>query len=220
MSIENKTIEVTLRNEFGNNASRRLRRQGQVPAIIYGVGKEPRAISVSSDEWTAFSGQHSGATIITLKNGDTETPVLVREVQYNHLKNYFVHIDFQEVDLNAEISTSVAIHPVGESYGAAHGGVMEQELHELPIVCRPADLPELIKVDVTALEIGAQLTVGQIVLPAGVKADIDPETVVFNVVRPKEEAEPAEGEAAEGAAEPEAINEKKTEARAAKKEAK
>jgi len=215
MSKETPHIAVEARAEFGNNASRRLRRAGMIPAIIYGKSQEPKAIAVNADEWKVFSALHSH--IVMLKDGKDDQPALVREVQFNHLKNYVVHIDFQAVNLNEEIHSEVPVHAFGESYGAAHGGILEQEIHELHVICRPADLPEAIKADVTALNIGDALTVGQLVLPEGVRTEVAADAVVFHVVRPKEEvvAEPAEGEVA---AEPEAINEKKAEARAAEKE--
>ena len=219
MSKETPQIKVEARTVFGDNASRRLRKSGLIPAIIYGNGKDPRPVSVDSDAWCAFSARHASQMVTLLEDGK-ETPALVKEVQYNHLKNYFVHIDFQEVNLDAEISASVPLHAHGESYGATHGGILEQDLHELPVLCRPRDLPDAIRVDVTELKIGDTLTVAQLVLPEGVKADVAEDTLVFHVVRPQEEeveAAPVEGEAA---AEPEAINEKKTEARAAEREEK
>lgn len=215
MSKETPQIKVEARTVFGNNASRRLRNAGMIPAVIYGNGKAPRAVSVDSDAWCAFSARHASQMLTLLEDGK-EVPALIKEVQYNHLKNYFVHIDFQEVSLDREISAAVPLHAHGECYGAAHGGILEQDLHELPVLCRPKDLPDAIRVDVTALRIGDGLTVGQIALPEGVKADIDAETLVFHVVRPQEEA--TEASAEETAAEPEAINEKKAEARAAEKE--
>ena len=219
MSKETPQIKVEARTVFGDNASRRLRKAGQIPAIIYGNGKDPRPVSVDSDAWCAFSARHASQMVTLLEDGK-EIPALIKEVQYNHLKNYFVHIDFQEVNLDTEISASVPLHAHGESYGATHGGILEQDLHELPVLCRPRDLPDAIRVDVTELKIGDTLTVAQLVLPEGVKADVAEDTLVFHVVHPQEEeveAAPVEGEAA---AEPEAINEKKTEARAAEREEK
>ena len=217
MSKETPQIKVEARTVFGDNASRRLRKSGLIPAIIYGNGKDPRPVSVDSDAWCAFSARHASQMVTLLEDGK-EVPALIKEVQYNHLKNYFVHIDFQEVNLDTEISASVPLHAHGESYGAAHGGILEQELHELPITCRPDALPDEIKVDVTALKIGDALTVADLVLPEGVKVyGLEDTEIVFHVVRPAEETEP-EAEAADTAAEPEAINEQKAEARAAEKE--
>ena len=219
MSKETPQIKVEARTAFGNNASRRLRNAGNIPAVIYGNGKAPRAVQVNSDAWCAFSASHASQMVTLLEDGK-EVPALIKEVQYNHLKNYFVHIDFQEVSLDKEISAAVPLHAHGECYGAAHGGILEQDLHELPVLCRPKDLPDGIRVDVTDLKIGDGLTVAQLTLPAGVKADIAADTLVFHVVRPQEEVEAEPAAAEDAATEPEAINEKKTEARAAEKESK
>ena len=220
MSNESHKIAVQKRDAFGNNASRRLRRAGSIPAVVYGRGKAVRAYSVNADEWKVFA-QH-GVQLVTLIDGKEEIPALVREVQFNHLKNYVIHIDFQEIDLKAELVSKVPVHAHGESYGAAHGGLLEQDLHEIEVTCRPQDLPDAIRVDVTALNIGDSLTVGDIVFPEGVRSTMAPETLVFHVVLPREESEEsATGEGAEAApAQPEAINEQKTEARAAEKESK
>lgn len=96
MSKETHKIAVQARTGFGDNASRRLRKAGMIPAIVYSKGIEPKAIQVSADEWKVVSA--SNPSIVTLVDGDKETPALVREVQFNYLKNYVVHIDFQQVD--------------------------------------------------------------------------------------------------------------------------
>ena len=211
MSKETIKIAVEERKDFGKNASRRARRAGLIPAAVYSKGKETQAFLVNADEWKVFSVHHA-AHMVTLVNGSTEIPALIKEVQFNHLKNYVQHIDFQQVDLNQDIVATVAIHAVGEAPGAAHGGILEQELHELEVICHPADLPEMLPADVSKLEIGEALHVSDLVLPAGVKCETDPETVVFHVARPQieEEAAPAAEEAAP--AEPEAAKEKKADA--------
>lgn len=108
--------------------------------------------------------------------------------------------------MDKEIVAAVPVHAHGESVGAAHGGILEQELHELEVICRPADLPEAVTADVTKLDKGEHLCVKDLVLPQGVRTEVDGETIVFHVGLPKEEAEaPAE----EAPAEPEAIKEKK-----------
>ena len=210
MSKETIRIAVEERKDFGKNASRRARRAGLIPAAVYSKGKETQTFLVNADEWKVFSVHHA-AHMVTLVNGSAEIPALIKEVQFNHLKNYVQHIDFQQVDLNQDIVATVAIHAIGEAPGAAHGGILEQELHELEVSCHPADLPEMLTVDVGKLEIGDALHVSDLVLPAGVKCETDPETVVFHVARPQIEEEAPAAEAAE-AAEPEAANEKKADA--------
>ena len=206
MSKVSNEIAVQERNEFGNNASRRARKAGMIPAVVYSKGKPSKALTVDADAWKVLAGH--GVHMVTLVEGESRTLALVKEVQYNYLKNYVLHIDFQAVNANEEISAQVPIHAIGEAIGAAHGGILEQELHELEVLCHPTELPELIKVDVSKLDMGDMLHVSDIVLPSGVKTDVDPETTVFHVVHPKQEEEAP----AEELTEPEAINEKKAEA--------
>ena len=211
MSNAKHVIAVEARTEFGDNPSRRLRRASRIPAVIYSKGQAARAISLSADEWKVIAGH--GVNMITLLENGKETPVLVKEVQINHLKDYVVHIDFQEVDMTAEIEAMVPVHAINAADASLHGGVLEQAVHELAVACRPDCLPEIIKVDVSKIE--QAITVADLVLPEGVKAAGPADTIVFAVAFPQEKA--ADGE--EGSAEPEAINEKKAEARAAAKEA-
>ena len=211
MSNAKHVIAVEARNEFGDNASRRLRRASRIPAVVYSKGKEARALSLSADEWKVIAGH--GVNMITLVENGKEIPVLVKDVQINHLKDYVVHIDFQEIDLTAEIEAMVPVHAINAADASLHGGVLEQAVHELAVACRPDCLPEIIKVDVSKIE--QTITAADLVLPEGVKAAVPAETIIFAVAFPQEKS--AEGE--EGAAEPEAINEKKAEARAAAKEA-
>lgn len=212
MSKAENVIAAQLRNEFGDNASRRLRKSGFIPAVIYSRGTESISVMLKTEEWQVASAK--GANLYTIALDGKEIPAIVKEVQFNYLKNYVYHVDFQAVDMAQEIHATVALHAFGECYGAAHGGVLEQEIHELPVSCRPDALPDLIKVDVTKLQVGEALTVGQLVLPEGVKVrGVEADEIVFNVVRPSEET----AADSEGSAEPEAINEKKAEARAAEK---
>ena len=117
--------------------------------------------------------------------------------------------------MSAEIEAQVPVHAINVADASLHGGVLEQAVHELAVSCRPDCLPEIIKVDVSKIE--QTITAADLVLPEGVKAAVPADTIIFAVAFPQEKAA-AEGE--EGASEPEAINEKKAEARAAAKEAK
>ena len=210
MSKVNNEIAVQDRKEFGKCASRRSRKSGMIPAVIYSKGKEAKAIMVDADAWKVLSGHH--VQMVTLVDGANKTAALVTEVQFNHLKNYVQHIDFLEVDLNADVTALVPVHAHGDCLGVSRGGILEFELHEIEVVCHPDHLPEFIAAEVTSLDVGDSLHVKDLAMPEGVRTDLDPEAVVAHVVRPKEEAEAP----AEAAAEPEAIKEKKPEAEAKK----
>ena len=210
MSKVNNEIAVQDRKEFGKCASRRSRKSGMIPAVSYSKGKEAKAIMVDADAWKVLAGHH--VQMVTLVDGANKTAALVKEVQFNHLKNYVQHIDFLEVDLNADVTALVPVHAHGDCLGVSRGGILEFELHEIEVVCHPDHLPEFIAAEVTSLDVGDSLHVKDLAMPEGVRTDLDPEAVVAHVVRPKEEAEAP----AEAAAEPEAIKEKKPEAEAKK----
>lgn len=211
MSKVNNEIAVQERKEFGKGASRRSRKAGMIPAVVYSKGKEARAIFVDADAWKVLAGHH--VHMVMLNDGASKSAALVKEVQRNHLKNYVQHIDFLEVDVNADVTSAVPIHMHGDCVGVSHGGLLEFELHELTVVCHPGHLPEFISAEVGKLDIGGQLHVKDLVLPEGVRTNIDPETVVAHVVRPREEA----AAPAAPAAEPVALKEKKSEGEAAAK---
>ena len=203
MSTVKHEIAVTARNEFGKNASRRARKEGLVPAIVYSKGcKAGRAIFVKANEWEILS-KHD-FSVIYLVDGDKKEPAIVKEVQRNYMKDYVVHIDFQAVDASAVFEATIAIHAVGTTAGTAEGGVLDQLKHIVKVSANALNMPEHIEVDVSALNVGDSLTVGQLVLPEGVTVDEPADEVIFHVVHQSaEEVEPAEGdgEAAEATAE-------------------
>ncbi|MDD3153774.1 MAG: 50S ribosomal protein L25 [Victivallaceae bacterium] len=207
MSTASHEIAVQTRSEFGKNASRRARHAGLVPANVYGKGKQPQALMLNAGDWESLATHD--LNLVYLIEGDKRTAVLVKEVQYNYLKSQTVHVDFQEVDLNKEVHAEVRVHLIGQPVGEAHGGVLEQEIHMLPVCCKPQDLPDAIRVDVAALDLGDVMLVSQVVLPDGVKTLAEADAIVCHVVRPAEEPEP-EVAAPEGA-EPEVITAKKGE---------
>lgn len=206
MSKQKHEIAVFPRSEFGKNAARRARRDGMVPVNVYAKGKENRSFYVKSNEWEVLSKQDF--SLAFLVNGTEKIGVIVKEEQINYMKSYVVHIDFQEVDMNEEIHASVKVVSAGTSAGENHGGVVEQIMHEIELVGKAQDMPEMVEVDVTELDLGQSIMVKDIKLPAGVSSKNDPEAVVFHVVHADEEIEveaPAEGESAE----PQVLTERK-----------
>ena len=209
MSKQKHEIAVFPRSEFGKNAARRARRDGMVPVNVYAKGKENRSFYVKSNEWEVLSKQDF--SLAFLVNGSEKIGVIVKEEQINYMKSYVVHIDFQEVVMNDEIHASVKVVSSGTSAGENHGGVVEQIMHEIELVGKAQDMPEMVEVDVTDLDLGQSIMIKDLKLPAGVSSRNDPEAVVFHVVHADEEIEveaPAEGAEA---AEPQVLTERKHE---------
>lgn len=212
-------LNVQARTAGTTNDARRLRKTGLIPAIVYGKGIEPKCISVNATEWQLLS--RNELNILSLVEDGKETLVLLKEVQHDPIKNRTRHLDFQAIRMDQKIKAHVAVR-AGHALpaGASAGGLLEQNLHEIEVESLPQDLPEEIIVDVSGMNLGDIIHVGDIAMPEGVTAVTHADLVVFTEVdesaaEAEEEAAPAEGEEA---AEPEVIAEKKTEERAAARE--
>ncbi len=212
------TLKAQTRDGRGKGDARKLRAEGFVPGVLYGHGVEPVAISLSSRDLIHFFHANRGtATVVDLEVDGTVHMAIPREIQKDHLRGRYVHIDFLAVSRDEKVKMSIAIHEVGEAPGVKTGGVIEHHLWEVEIECLPADVPEQLEADISGLELGDMLRVADIAAPAGVVFLTDLETPVISVVTPAalrteadlllpgEEAAPIEIEAegeAEGEAEP------------------
>jgi large subunit ribosomal protein L25 len=197
------------REGTGKGVARRLRASGRVPAVLYGHGMEPLSLSVDSRE--LFHLFHTGAgtnVLVDLVVDGDEHLAMPREVQRDHIRGRFVHVDFLVVSRDEKITISVPIRVVGESVGVKAGGVLEHHLWEVQVECLPTDVPEAIEADVSDLEIGSGLRVSDLLAPDGATILTNADESVLAVTQPQmaveleeeeEEAEAAEGEAAEGA---------------------
>jgi len=222
MAKQKHVLNVVTRTGLGKGAVKRLRAEGNVPAVIYGHGAPAKTLYFSAAEWEVL--QKYELNLLSLKEGDNEMLALIKEVQNDFIRGKVKHVDFLEVNRNEKIRASVSVHAGHEApAGAAQGGMLEQDIHELEVECLPDALPETLEVSVAALGLGEALHVSQIPMPEGVRILNDPELVVFHVVDPSTivEEEPEAAPAAEGeaAAEPEVIGEKERAAKAAEKAA-
>src|SRR5919108_2385284 len=192
----------------GSSASRRLRATGKVPAVVYGRGTEPRAVSVDwRDLRSALNTDQGVNALLTLDLGGRKTKAIVKELQRHPVRRDVLHVDFLEVDPDKPVDTEVTIVLEGDAEKVTREqGVVEQILNAIVVTGKPADIPGHIAVDVSDLEIGQTITVAELALPAGLTTDADPEETVATAkvtslaLAEEEEAEEGEeGEGAEGA---------------------
>ena len=198
------TLTAQRREERGKRPAGRIRRQGQVPAVVYGLGEDNVAVTVDAHTLQQILASATGMnTLITLRLDGGEEYALARQIQRNPVKGTLVHVDFIRVRADQTITAEIPIHLEGESEGAQRGGVMEQALFTVSIEALPTNLPPQIAFDVSAMEIGDQAHVSDLVVPAGVEITTDPEELIVQIGAPRvaeEEADAAEGEeGAEGA---------------------
>ncbi|SDL41744.1 50S ribosomal protein L25/general stress protein Ctc [Tessaracoccus oleiagri] len=196
-------ITATKRTEFGKGASRRARREGLTPAVLYGHGAEPQHLLLpAKDLFLAL--RHANALFEIAVEGEKK-PVLAlpKQVQRHAILPEVEHVDFLLVRAGEKVSVEVPLTQVGE---AERGTIVNTELVSLPVLAPATDIPAELEVSIEGLQVGDNVYVSDVKLPQGVEADIDAEAIVLSILAPAVEApaegeEAAEGEAAEGAEE-------------------
>lgn len=218
------SLKAARRTAMGRNAVKKVKAAQAVPAILYGSGVEPQPLQVERRAIDNLLARAVGENILVnleIEEGGKSAGrlALINEIQHHPVNQSVLHVDFQAVSMNETLVAEVVIEPSGEATGVkTGGGLLEQSLRSVEVECLPKDLPEIIRVDVSALELGQALHVRDLPALPGVKYVADTDLTVFLVSEPKtaEEAAPAEG----AATEPEVINEKKPAEGEAKEESK
>src|SRR4051794_21195875 len=210
-----KQVKLTAerRTATGRSAVRKLKTSGFVPAVIYGSKDKPETLQVSKRDINSLLSHAAGENILVeLEVAGKTKLALVQEVQHAPLGGAVLHVDFHAVSQDEVIQADVPLEPIGMANGVKNmGGLLEQSLRSLAIECLPRNLPDVIRVDVSALNIGDAIHVREIQLREGVTTRIQPDLTAFSVLAPTVEEEPVAA-TAEAAAGPEVIKEKKEEA--------
>jgi large subunit ribosomal protein L25 len=194
MASDNTALAVSARAVEGSRATRRLRRQGLVPGVMYGGGEDPQPFAVDA-RTLRNTIAHSGAVIEISLDGAKGTPVIVKDLQNHPVRGHALHVDFLRVRMDQKIHSTVTLELTGahEAPGVVEGGILNQEVRELNIEALPGDIPDSIVHDVSGLEMNATLTLSVIAAPAGVTLLDDPdETVIVTITPPT--LEPVEEE--------------------------
>ena len=188
-----KILDLTAqtRSSEGTASVKRLRKAGSIPAVVYGRKVTVSNVQVDAKIFTKIlQNSASDNILVSLKLDKGEQLALVQQVQHDHLKGGILHVDFHAIAMDEEIHAKVPVDMVGEAAGLKQGGLVEAIHHELEVRCLPKDLPERISVDVSALNVGDAIHVGEVKLPEGVRAKLAADVVLLMCVEPKVEAEP------------------------------
>ncbi len=199
-----KQVEMTVqvREKTGKEVARKLRRQGLLPAIIYGREAENIPLAVEANELKKILFRHRGEQLIfnlNLKNNGSESRkmAIVKEIQVHPVTDEPLHVDFYEVSLEREIEVEVPVEIVGKAKGMERGGILEVITRELTISCLPMAIPNSIKIDVTSLDIGDSFHVEDLPAMEGIRVLDPPKTTILTIVSPEEEEEAPTEEALE-----------------------
>ena len=202
----------------GNNPARSLRREGRIPAVLYGPKTKPILLSVDSKEFEQVVKKSTiGSVLLNLmiQNGNTESrPAMVKELQTHPVTQRFLHVDFYEVDMQRKIKVMVPVVVRGKAKGVEEGGLLQIAHREIEVLCLPTEIPESFEVDVTDLDIGDAIHLEDIQAVGNIEIVAEANVTVVSVLAPKVEVEAVEeiveGEEAveaEGAAEEEPAKE-------------
>ncbi len=205
------TLEVSRREEAGKGAAGRLRREGKVPAVVYGGHRETVPITVDRKAVTELiqKSEHGVRSIFLLKMAGTDQQrhAMIKDIQIDPIHRKMMHIDFVRVIMDEVIRTTVPMHLTGTPIGVKEGGILDFQVRDLHVECLPNAIPDKIDIDVSGLGMHQYIRISELQLPEGIKVLDDPERVVVGVthmraeVVPTPEAAPLE----EVPAEPEVI---------------
>ncbi|MBX3312966.1 MAG: 50S ribosomal protein L25 [Actinobacteria bacterium] len=200
-------LHATTGRALGNGPSRRIRAEGNVPAVVYGLGADPVAITVEWRPLRAALTTEAGLNALIDLEVDGKTDLtIIKEMQRHPIRGDVMHVDFLRVDPDATITVDVPIVLEGEAKQVTdEGGTVDQVLFALSVNAKPADIPNELTVDISGLTLADPIRVSDLTLPAGVTTDVDPEEAIASgqiiAAEPEPEVEGAEGEAGEGEAE-------------------
>jgi len=204
------TLVAKPRNSSGTHHARRMRKNGLIPAVVYGHQEATVSVTVNKDD--LYKAVRQGARVVDLQTGDKTEKALLRDLQWDHLGHDIMHVDFARVAADERIKIEVRIELRGAAPGVTAGGLLDQPIHSLVIECLAIAVPESIRVPIGELQIDQAIHVKDLKLPEGVTTAVDPDAIVVQVSPPKvEEEAAAPGAPAAEQAEPEVIGRKEKE---------
>lgn len=196
--MEQIDLKAQVRTTTGKGPARALRREGRIPAILYGQKADSIMLSIDFKEFELIVKKANiGSVLLNLQiqNGKTITrPAMIKELQTNPVTGAFLHIDFYEIDMQRKITVSVPVVTQGKSVGVEEGGLLQIVRREIELLCLPTAIPEAIEVDISDLTIGDSIHVQEIALPGDVELTEETDFTVITVLAPKVEEEPVEEE--------------------------
>ena len=186
----------------GSSNSRRLRHTGRVPAVVYGHGLDPTSISGDARQLRSALSTSAGTNVVLELDIDgAHHMAMAKVIDHHPVRHTIAHVDFLVINRDEKVTADVPLTLIGEAEAVKRdGGVVDQTMHTIPLTMLPGQIPDEIEVDITDLEPGGFVRIGDLKLPAGVETDLDPETPVVGAAHASEVGEvPVSAEAAEAA---------------------
>ena len=217
--MERFKIEAEVREETGKGISRRLRRAGKVPGVVYGKSRSPQPLIVNPDDLKSKLNSNAIIDLTIVGDEETEETVMIKDYQKDVIKGNIIHVDFQHISMDETITITVPIKITGSALGVQEGGVLQQLIREIEIETLPADIPDEFELDISELEMGDSLQVSDLEISGEIEVKTSLDEVIVTIVAPSEEIEEeVEEELEDEFIEPEVIGEEDEEAEEAEAE--
>lgn len=184
--MENIRLNIEQREEVGGGNPARLRKNGYIPGIVYGLGKEPVPAKIRTAALKAFILNYGKNSVFTTEFAEEhDLSVLIKDIQYHPVTKDIIHVDLQRVSMTEKIQTDVPVKVIGASKVEKEGGIVQYQLHEVTVESFPQDVPKYIEVDISAMTPGQSLTASCLKLPEGVTLVTDPGEVILSITDSK-----------------------------------
>lgn len=204
-------LAAQMRTALGRTAVKKIKQQGLVPAVVYGAKQDAESVQLSAREIATVLSRSTGEHVLVELEiaGGKNRLAIIQEVQHDPVKRNILHVDFHAVSADETIHAQIPLQTTGEAFGVKnYGGLLEVPLHQLEIECLPKDLPEIITIDITEMNLGDAVHVRDIKLPSGVVTHVDADLIAVRVSAPLV----ADPDAPAAASQPEVTKEKKADA--------
>jgi large subunit ribosomal protein L25 len=184
-----KLIQLSNRTAETKSNLKLARKQGRIPAVLYGIGKDTLTLEVNEKDMLDILKKNPRAILQGKLSDEKAVPVIVQNIQKDTLSGKLLHIDFQHVNMTVSMDSKVTIHFAGEAIGLKAGGVLQVEMYEVEVRCMPEDLPTSMEVDISGLDAGDQLLVSDLIFKDGIEVLTDPDTVMIQIKTMHDEVE-------------------------------
>ncbi|MDP4170136.1 MAG: 50S ribosomal protein L25/general stress protein Ctc, partial [Bacillota bacterium] len=191
-------LQATERKEIQRSALKKIRGNGSIPAVIYGAKLESKPVSINSADLLKTIRSVGRNGVISLDVDGSKHDVILADYQQDCIKHEFIHADFLAVDKSSKLTVDVILSLVGDSAGVKDGGVMQQSFHQLSITSTPDNIPQVIEVDVTNLQVGETITIADLKSAGDYTINHEEDEVIASILPPRQEEEINSGEQQDG----------------------
>lgn len=186
MEYPKLNMEIRDNGNIGGRKPRRLRKEGYIPGVIYGMGKEPVSTKISAADLRSFlSGSGKNSVFYTEFAEEFNVSALIKDIQYHPVTKDVIHIDIQRVSMDEKIETNVPVRIIGAEKVKRNGGIIQHQLHEVSIEALPLNVPKYVNADITDMVPGQNFTASMLEIPEGVTLLTPPDEVILSITHPK-----------------------------------